>query len=111
MQLQGLVAMKACNIDPQIYDPIRLRFRGINELSKTSNRISDSGSYPDPADVPSRVTWVLLVVGGPGTGGEHARPDLRSFGSEPSSGTPGALFLLIFAQIYHKDLCNNRMKR
>ena len=48
-------------------------------------------------------------MGGPGTGGEHARPDLRSFGSEPSSGTPGALFLLILAHIYHKDLYKNKM--
>ena len=42
--------------DSQIYDRVRLRFRGFNKLSKTSNRISDSGSYPDPDDVPSRVT-------------------------------------------------------
>ena len=48
-------------------------------------------------------------MGGPGTGGEHARPDLTSFGSEPSSGTPGALFLLILAQIYHKDLYKNEI--
>ena len=42
-------------------------------------------SYPifDPA--PSLVTWVLLVVGGPGTGGEQALPERISLGSGGSS--------------------------
>ena len=41
--------------ESQIYDRVRLRFILMND-QRLSNRIYDSGSYPDPADVPSRVT-------------------------------------------------------
>ena len=56
---------------------------------------SNIQTYPKLDPVPSLVTWVLLVVGGPGTGGEQARPERNSLDSDVSSEGPDVLFVLI----------------